>query len=103
MNPVEIFCRMNQSPSIVNPSQLKALAKSFESPTGDAVVYERVPTYCLVASCAFPPARGNVTRARRNSAHVARRTGERFTPCTSTTEVMVALPRSDTVTVGTPD
>src|SRR5215213_9610160 len=98
MNPVEMFFRMNQSPSAVNPSQLKLLAKSFESPAGEAVVYDRVPTYC----CAFASAIGAARRERRASVQVTRRRPARPTLCTSTNDLIVVLRCSDTVTDQTP-
>src|SRR6185369_11132472 len=65
MKPAETFGRRNQSPSTLNPSQLKLLAKSDASPDGCAIVYASVPTYCFCA-CARPI--GTARKTRRQTA-----------------------------------
>src|SRR5690349_5919630 len=101
MNPAEMFGRRNQSPSTVNPSQLKLLAKSEASPDGCAIVYDSVPTYCF---CALARAIGTTRNTRRHSAHASARAETR--PVLGVLEnmglIVALLPFSDTVTARRP-
>src|SRR5436190_21595798 len=100
MKPAEMFGRRNQSPSTLNPSQLKLLAKSDASPDGCAIVYDSVPTYCFCA-CARPT---GTARKTRLSAHASGRAETR--PILGVLEnkglIMALLPFSGTVTARKP-